>query len=565
MSTTASVSTIGVLTQHNDNARTGANLSETILNTSNVKAGQFGKLFELKVDGQVYAQPLYVGGVSLADETIHNIVFVATMHNSVYAFDADDPSGTLFWQVSLGPAISLPDPGIGGYTHYHDIALEVGILSTPVISLDKSTLYVVAATKEADGQYYHTLHALDLLTGIEVFDQPTRIEGSIKGNGAGSVNGILSFVSHLHNQRPGLLLANDTIYIAFASYGDAGPYHGWIFGYSASTLQQVAIFCTTPGSQVVNGKLVPDSEGGIWQAGLGLAADSDGLIYAITGNGSFRPDWSALGDCIIKLRPNLGVLDWFSPFNNGALNGSDEDLGSSGVVLLPDTDLVIGGGKESKLYVMHKNNMGHFNPQNDNQIVQTLLVHVQDGPSHHIHAGPVYWHGPKGAWIYVWVEGDFIKAYQLVNGKFQPTPVSQHQNIAKADIVGMPGGALSLSANGNQAGTGIVWASHPHDQDVKDSQGHVMDANQHIVRGILRAYDASDLTRELWNSQLAPDDSTDANSDSIGNFAKFCPPTVANGKVYLASFGRDPVGTSPTVAGLNRSTFHIAVYGLKQQ
>ncbi len=565
MSTTAGVSTVAVLTQHNNNARTGANLSETILNTSNVNASQFGKLFELKVDGQVYAQPLYVGGVSFTDQTMHNIVYVATMHNSVYAFDADDPGGIPLWQVSLGPAISLPDPGIGDNTHYHDISLEVGILSTPVISLDKSTLYVVAATKEANGEYFHTLHALDLLTGTEVFDQPTRIEGSVKGNGAGSVNGALTFASHLHNQRPGLLLANDTIYIAFASYGDAGPYHGWIFGYSASTLQRVALFCTTPGSQMVNGKLVPDSEGGIWQAGLGLAADDDGMIYTITGNGSFRPDGSALGDCIIKLRPNLTVVDWFSPFNNSALNGADEDLGSSGVVLLPETDLVIGGGKESKMYVMHKNNMGHFNPHNDNQIVQTVLVHAKDSLSHHIHAGPVYWHGPKGAWVYIWVEGDFIKAYQFANGKFQPTPISQHPNIAKADTIGMPGGALSLSADGNKAGTGIIWASHPHDQDAKDSNGNVMDANQHIVRGILRAYDASNLSKELWNSQLASDDGTDARSDSIGNFAKFCPPTVANGKVYLASFGRNPVGTSPTVAGLDRSTFHIAVYGLKQQ
>ncbi|GAC1638070.1 MAG: hypothetical protein NVS4B9_31070 [Ktedonobacteraceae bacterium] len=563
MSTTAGVSTIGVLTQHNNNARTGANLNETILNTSNVNARQFGKLFELPVDGQVYAQPLYVSAVSFADQSVRNVVYIATMHNTVYAFDADDPGGTTIWQASLGPAIPLPDPGLGDNTNYHDISLEVGILSTPVISLDKSTLYVVAATKE-NGQYFHRLHALDLLTGVEVFDQPTVIEGSVKGNGSGSSNGVLNFQSHLQNQRPGLLLANDTIYIAFASYGDADPYHGWIFGYSASTLQCVAIFCSTPGSQMVNGKLVPDGRGGIWQAGLGLAADNQGLIYAITGNGSFRADGSALGDCIIKLRPDLTVLDWFSPFNNNALNGSDEDLGSSGVVLLPETDLVIGGGKESKLYVMHKNNMGHFNSHDDNQIVQTLLVHAKDGPSHHIHAGPTYWHGPRGAWIYVWVENDFIRAFQFVNGKFQPNPVSQHANTAPSETTGMPGGALSLSADGSKPGSGILWASHPHDQDMKDLKGNIMDANQHIVRGILRAYDASDLSRELWNSQLAPGDSTAADSDSIGNFAKFCPPTIANGKVYLASFGRNLIGTSPAVAGLDRSTFHIGVYGLKQ-
>ena len=561
MSTTADVSTVAVLTQHNDNARTGANLQETILNTSNVNAKQFGKLFELSVDGQVYAQPLYVSNVTLGDGTVHNVVYIATMHNTVYAFDADDASGVVLWKTPLGPAISLPDPQIGDFKNYHDIALEVGILSTPVISLEKNALYVVAATKEGDGQYFHTLHALDLAGGTELFDKPTRIGGSIKGTAKGSVNGTLTFQSHLQNQRPGLLLVNDTIYIGFASYGDAGPYSGWILGYSASTLERVSIFCTAPGSQMINGKLVPDSEGGIWQGGQGLAADSDGLVYAMTGNGTFRPDGSALGDCIIKFRPNLTVLDRFAPFNNGALDRSDEDLGSAGVLLLPDTDLVVGGGKESKFYVMHKNSMGHFNAQNDNQIVQTLVVHVQDALTHHIHGGPAYWHGPKGAWLYVWVEGDFVKAYQFANGKFQATPISQHPNIAPAETVGMPGAAISISANGNKAG--ILWASHPHNQNVKDASGHVMDANQHIVRGILRAYDASDLSKELWNSQLAPDDSTDAKSDSIGNFAKFCPPTIANGKVYLASFGRDPVGTSPTVAGMNRATFHIAVYGLK--
>jgi hypothetical protein len=521
---------VAVLTQHNDNSRSGANLNEVILNTSNVNQGQFGMLFKRPVDGQIYAQPLYLSNVAIPNQGSHNVVYVATMHNSVYAFDSDDPAMIdPLWHTNLGPSIPLPDTNIGpvdqhGHSAYHDIAVEVGIMSTPVISPAHNAIYVVAATKRG-ATYAHQLHALDLTTGKELFGGPVQIAGSVAGTGAGSSNGRVTFTSHLQIQRASLLLANDAIYIAFAAYGDRDPYHGWLFGYSASTLKQFAIYNTTP-----NG-----SEGGIWQGGQGPSADSQDQIYFLTGNGTVTPDGKELGSSFVKLRPNnLTVLDWFTPHNAALLNAKDADVGSSGALLIPGTNLLIGGGKESKFYLMQRDHMGHFNPNNDNQIVQSFYVHTPDDPkdplphdpnkTHHIHGGPVYWNGPEGPHIYVWPENDFLKAYLLTNGRLQTTPVSQCTTTAPDNVPGgssgMPGGILSISANGSAASSGILWASHPYSQN----------ANQAVVDGILHAYDASDLTIELWNSEQ------NHARDGIGRFAKFCPPTIANGKVYMASF-----------------------------
>ncbi|HET9920326.1 MAG TPA: hypothetical protein VFQ30_10830 [Ktedonobacteraceae bacterium] len=582
------VGSASVLTHHNDNARTGANLNEAILNTSNVNSQQFGKLFEYPVDGHVYAQPLYVSGVTMANGNTHNVLYVATMHNTVYAFDADNPNTrkTPLWSKSLGPSISLPDPDIGPNASYHDIAMEVGILSTPVISLEHNALYVVAATKTGPQpqQYTHRLHALDLVTGAEKFNGPVTIQAGFKGKGYQGdtiVNGAVQFRSNRQVQRTALLLANDTVYLAFAAYEDTDPYHGWILGYGAATLKQTAVFNTTP-----NGE-----EGGIWQAGQGPAADSDGLVYVLTGNGTFSQDGSELSDCFIKFRPNLTVLDWFAPYNNAALSAKDSDVGSSGPMLIPDTDFVIGGGKEGKLFLLDKNKMGHFVANaNNNQIAQWFYIIVPDdfshpytmgpGHTHHVHAGPVYWNGPNGPWIYVWAENDELKAFHFDNGRFQTTdvparpappptnppskdpgiafpggflgvPASQSGPLPLSESLGMPGGALSISANGGQDGTGIVWASHPHKQALGS------DANQHIVSGILRAFDASNLSNELWNSEMNA-------SDSIGNFAKFCPPTVANGKVYLASFGSSAIPWNITQQQRTQAmgTCHVTVYGL---
>jgi hypothetical protein len=563
---------IYVLTQHNNTGRTGANLEEIVLTTSNVNQQQFGKLFERQVDGQIYAQPLYVGNLTLPGQGTHNVVYVATMHNSVYAFDADDPqAASPLWKTSLEPSVPLPDPNIGHaspleglkqvldflvkhptslstllgflagevpgvdlsavlahFSGYKDIAIEVGIVSTPVISLEHNALYAVTFTKVGN-VYAHHLHALDLTTGADKFGGPVRLEASIPGTGDGSVKGSVPFVSHLQLQRASLLLSNDVIYIAFASYGDADPYHGWVFAYHATTLQQMAVYNTTP-----NG-----GEGGIWMAGQGPAADNK-YIYLMVGNGTFEADASALGNAIVKFSPDLKVADWFAPFNSQILSDADADLGSSGVLLIPDTNLLLGGGKEGKFYLLDREHLGHFNADSDSQIVQSFYI----SKDHHIHGGPVYWHGPNGPWVYVWPENDYLRAYRLVKGQLQTTPVSQSTTTDPVGVAGgspgMPGGMLSISANGSTPGSGIVWASHPY---------RASSALHDAVEGIVRAYDAADLTKELWNSKQ------NAARDDIGNFAKFCPPTIANGKVYMASFGHGPVGTATP-------SYHLAVYGL---
>lgn len=553
--------TVLVLTQHNDNSRTSANLQEVLLNTTNVNQHQFGKLFTRQVDGHIYAQPLYVGNVTIPNKGTRNVVYVATMHNSVYAFDADDPHAEEpLWKASLGPSVALPDPNIGPrsslwstlgeqlnilvnlvkhpletisllrdtrkqgsltvdlFGGYKDISVEVGIVSTPVISLAHNTLYTVACTKVGD-TYAHHLHALDLTTGADKFGGPVKLEASVLGNGDGGVKGRVPFISHQQIQRAALLLDNDIVYLAFASYGDQDPYHGWIFAYHARTLQQVAVYNTTP-----NG-----GEGGIWMAGQGPTSDGKHNIYFMSGNGDFQRDESALGNSIVKLKPDLTLCDWFAPFNTKFLSDLDIDLGSSGVLLIPNTNLLLGGGKEGKLYLLDRDHLGHFNTGSDSQIIQSFYV----AKNHHIHGGPVYWHGPNGSWIYVWPENDYLKAYRLTNGRFQTAPASQSTTTAPSGVPGgasgMPGGMLSISANGNTAGSGIVWASHPYRAN----------AIHAVVEGVVRAYDASDLTRELWNSKQ------NASRDDVGSFAKFCAPTIANGKVYMASFSG-----------------HLAVYGL---
>jgi hypothetical protein len=330
------------------------------------------------------------------------------------------------------------------------------------------------------------------------------------------------------------VLANNTVYVAFASYGDRTPYHGWVFRFDVNTLAQHAgAFITTPGA--------PDGEGGIWMSGEGLAVDGAGNLYFTTGNGSFdgRTDF---GDCFVKLTPDLRVASWFAPFNNADLNKADMDLGSGGVLLIPGTDLVLGGGKEGKFYLLDQRNLGGFHPGNDNQIPQSFYVNR----NHHIHGTPTVWRGPMGTWVYVWPEVDFLRAYAFSGNRFPANGAGQvvpAKMGTTGETPGMPGGFLTLSANGATAGTGIVWANHPWAEDL----------NQKIGEGVLRAYDASTL-EEKWNSR------TDRARDDFGNFSKFCPPTVTNGKVYLPTMGglhrkvtiwTDTAREGPTLANLN--------------
>jgi hypothetical protein len=495
---------VAVTTHHNDNGRTGQNLAELVLNTSNVNVNTFGKLFSRTVDGQIYAQPLYVPDLAVAGQ-IRNVVYVATQNDSLYAFDADDPTASApLWHVTFGNAV----PSIDVNPECADITPQVGITSTPVIDIVSRTIYVVAKTKSpSDNSYHFKIHALDLIAGTEKFGGPTEIAAQVPGTGVDSVGGIVTFDPLQQFNRPGLLLLNGTVYVAFGSACETSPWHGWILGYSASTLQQVAALNTTP-----NG-----SDGGIWGGGQGLLADSANNIYVMTGNGTFDPMTGGdYGDSILKISTasGLSIVDYFTPTNQADLDATDSDLGSGGPMALPGTDLIVGSGKDGVIRVLDTSNLGQFSTTTNNN-VQNFR-----GTTGEVFMGaPIYWDSPNhGPAIYIWSGDDFLKAYPLVSGTFQTTPISQ------SIIMEAPGYSnsvpLSLSANGSQAGAGIVWASGAFSAN----------ANRQTVAGILRAFDATDLTNELWDSKQ------NAARDDVGNYAKFSPPIIANGKVYQATF-----------------------------
>jgi hypothetical protein len=507
------VSQVAVTTHHNDTSRTGQNLGETILNTSNVNVNTFGKLFSRTVDGQIYAQPLYVPNLSL-DGTTRNVVYVATQNDSVYAFDADAPAASSpLWQVNFG----TPVPSTDVDPNCADITPQVGITSTPVIDTTSSTIYVVAKTKNtSDNSYHFNIHALDLITGAEKFGGPTEITARVSGTGAQSVGGMVTLDPLQQFNRPGLLLLNGVVYVAFGSACETPPWHGWILGYGASTLQQVAVLNTTP-----NG-----SDGGIWGGGQGLLADSGNNIYVMTGNGTFDPTIGGdYGDSVLKISTasGLSIVDYFTPTNQADLDAADLDLGSGGPMALPGTSLIVGSGKDGVVRVLDTANLGQFSATANNNV-----QNFQGTTGFVFMGAPIYWNSPNhGPVIYIWSGNDALKAYQFTNGTFQTTPVSQSTVL---EAVGYSNSVpLSLSANGNQAGTGIVWGSGAFSAN----------ANQQTVAGILRAFDATDLTNELWDSKQ------NAARDDVGNYAKFSPPTIANGKVYLATFSNQLVVYGP--------------------
>ena len=411
-----------VLTQHNDNGRTGAYLSETLLNTANVNVAQFGKLFTRPVDGQIYAQPLYVPGLTVAG-AIHNVVFVATTHDSVYAFDADAPAASApLWQTSLGAAApityTIPNTtAVGhdfGHPGYVDISPEVGVVSTPVIDPNTNTLYVVAFTKELDPpncpcHYAHRLHALDLASGAEKLGGPVTISGTVSGNGDDAVDGLITFQSQQQLQRAGLLLNNGVVYIAFASYGDWTPYHGWLFGYDAATLRPVSVWNSTPNSGL----------GGIWQSGQGPAADAGANIYLMTGNGHYSSETGDYGDSFVRLNPNgfisgtLTVADSFTPSDESELDLNDLDLGSGGPMLIPGTQLMLGGGKSGVLYLLNQLDMGGYEqgPDETDRVVQSFQPTLTNAVPPQ--GTPVFWNSPSGPRFYQWGTGEALKAYSL--------------------------------------------------------------------------------------------------------------------------------------------------------
>jgi hypothetical protein len=491
---TSSGSFTGVLTYHNDNARTGENVGETILSPENVTPSKFGKLFSYSIDGQVFAQPLYVSRVPINGQ-LHNVVYIVTEHDSVYAFDADSGASSALWSVSF----INPDQGITPIPSSDldsPINPEIGITSTPVIDGSTGVLYVLAATKES-GNYIHRLHALDITSGAEKFDGPGLIQGSVAGSGSGGSGGQIAFDAKIQLQRAALLLAKGVIYIAWASYNDHGPYHGWVMAYDASTLHQVGIWNDTPDGEA----------GGIWQAGCGLSADSVGNIYLISGNGTFDANTNAknYGDSFLKLGRDgnsLTVLDYFTPFNQQQLSDEDSDLGSSGFVLLPDQlgthpHLGISAGKEGKIYLIDRDNLGKFQPANDSQIVQSIPDALGTTPDDRNFSSAVYWNGS----VYFVGNNDAVKQFQFNNGLLSTTAVSKSSHLFGYT------GASSISANAGS--NGILWT---------------MEAGG----SVLHAYDATNLANELYNSKQA------GSRDFFGSAVRFNPPTVINGKVYVA-------------------------------
>jgi hypothetical protein len=510
---------VAVLTHHNDLARTGANLNETTLNTTNVNTNQFGLVFNRAVDDQIYAQPLVMTNVDLGTNGTHNIVIVATVTNSVYAFDADDPSiSTPYWRVSFNglgivPPLNTDMTGACGGA-YNDFSGSMGIVGTPVIDPVAGTIYLAVRTKENGTTFVQRLHALNIHTGAERPNSPAVITATYSGTGDGSSGGTLTFDSQKQNQRPGLALVNGIVYVGWSSHCDWGPYHGWVIGYDATTLQRAVVYNDTP-----NGL-----NGGIWMSGQPPSADESGNLYLTTGNGtvgtpSNRSDTINRGESFLKLTrngTNLTVASWFTPYNFTNLENGDVDLGSAGLLLIPGTTLAFSGGKQGKYYLVDRDNMGGLSGSTtaDTNIVQTIVP-----GSHQIHGGPVWWDGPNGSCAYVQPASDRLRQYifDRTAGLFLVPNYAQSPTAAAS---GQPGGILSLSANGTNAGSGIVWASH----------NLVGDANQQVRPGILRAYNAQNVATELWNSEQF------SARDSVGNLAKFVPPTVANGKVYMATF-----------------------------
>ena len=478
---------LNVLTANYDTSRANANLRETILSTLNVNPAQFGKLFSLPVQGFVNAQPLYMQGLTFAGGSTHNVVFAATHHNDVYAFDAD-AQGPSLWHVNLGPSIPGTDYGLTDL-------VELGVMSTPVIDATTNTIYVVAATKE-NGAFIYRLHALDVTSGQEKLMGPTVITATVPGHsGFDSRNGVITFTPGDQLNRPGLVLANNVVYVAFGSHNDTGMWHGWFLGYNAANIQQQVSAMSTS----------PDGWGAsIWQGGRAPAVDAEGNIYFSTGNGTFdgKRNW---GESVVKLSAASGsLMDWFTPAAWSHLNDLDNDFGSCGP-LLTSTGWVIAGGKEGVIYLMDHRNLGHSR-SDDGQVLQ----HFQ-AIGYGIYS-MAYWDRRGGPILYLRATGGALKAFKIGTNYFQTTPISQAPFTA-----GLPLDGMAVSANGSDAYSGIMWLTS------------TTNGNENGP-GTLHAFNALDLSKELWNSDR------NAARDSLGTLGKFAAPTVANGKVYVATF-----------------------------
>jgi hypothetical protein len=500
----AAADNTAVTTYKEDNSHTGSHTTETILNTTNVNQNTFGKHVTYKTDGQVYAQPLYLPAVTIGG-TSHNVVYVATENDSVYAFDADQTSaGAPLWHTSFLTSSSVVAPSNTDVS-CNDVVPKDGLTGTPVIDRSTGTLYVVALTKE-NGSFVYHLHALDIATGQEKAGSPTKIQATVAGTGAGSVKGKLKFNPQTQRQRTGLLLANGKIYIAWGSFCDNPPYHGWIMSYSynAGKFQQVSVYTDTANS----------SEGGIWAVGGGLSADSNGNIYYTSGNGGFDANKKGVdyGDSVVRLNAQLKVQDYFAPFNQQCLSAIDGDLGSGGPLLLPDQHRLITAGKEGRVYVINTTDMGHYHtiakPCNNLKLtnVDRIVQELPAGTTGGLFSNVTYWSSASGQ-QYVYFSGtrDKVKAFSWDSNSSRR--IATAPSSKSPETFGATGSNPTISSNNGAAGTGILWTIDP--------------------AGILRAYDATDLNKELYNSNQ------DAARDSMGSHVKYTAPTVANGEVFV--------------------------------
>ena len=491
-------SSADVVTYHYDNQRTGQNLSEVTLTPANVNSAKFGKLGEFTVDGRVDAQPLYLSSVMIGGQN-KNVLYVVTEHGSVYAFDADSINGTSsasLWKTStLGTGETTSDNrGCG------QVSPEIGITATPVIDRTRNAIYVIAMSKNSAGNYFQRIHALELTTGAELFGGPKTVSAAFPGTGDNSSGGNVVFDPKQYKERPGLLEINGTIYTTWASHCDIRPYTSWVIGFDTNTLAQTAVFNLVP-----NG-----SDGGLWMSGAAPAADSAGNIFFLVGNGTFETTLTAqgfpsnkdCGNCFAKLSTGggLALADYFTPQNTVAESNADQDLGSGGTLLLPDLKdasgatkhLALGGGKDSTVYVADRDNMGKFNASS-NQIYQAISMPGA------VFSAPAYFNGT----VYLGAVGDALKAFPITNAKLASVPASQSSHV-----FGFPGATPTVSANGTS--NGIVWA-------IENSGA------------ILFAYDATDLTKELYDSNQAVN-----NRDHFGG-NKFITPMVVSGRVYVGT------------------------------
>lgn len=494
----------GVLTYHNDNSRTGRNSNETTLTLKNVNSTTFGKLFVISTDGRVDAEPLYAPNLSIPGKGTHNILFVGSEHGTVYGFDADN--GATLWQVTTLKSSESPSDDRG----CSQVTPEIGVTSTPVIDLTAGphgTIYLVAMSKDSSSNYHQRLHALDITTGAEQFGGPVDISAQYPGSGANSQGGFVIFDPKQYKERAGLLLINHIVYTTWASHCDFTPYTGWIISYNETTLAQQSVLNVTP-----NG-----SEGAIWAAGAGPAADTTGNIFFLDANGTFDTSLNSngfpadgdYGNAIMKVstkQGKLAVADYFNMFNTVNESNMDEDLGSGGAMVVPNFkdsngvlhQLVVGAGKDKNIYLANRLDMGKFNPNNNNQIYQELTGALNGG----VFSAPAY----ANRMIYYGAVGDRIKAFTInTSGMLNSTPTSETSNS-----FGFPGSTPSIS--GTNTSNLILWAT------------------ENTSPAVLHAYHAQNLGVELYNTNQAS-----GGRDHFGSGNKFITPMIANGKVYVGT------------------------------